>query len=70
MKALTFLAELALEATRAGALAVGAVAVSAAVGHLALVMAQTALLALPARVALALSVDVLPSLTTQHRAHT
>jgi hypothetical protein len=66
----TFLAEFSLEASDAVAFAVGAMSVAVAIRHLALVVAQTALLALPARVALALPVDIFTPLTTQNWTNT
>ena len=69
MGAVYLLAKLALVASDAVALAIGAVSVAIAIGHFALVVAQRALLALPAGIALALAVYVLAALAAQHRAH-
>lgn len=63
----TFFTEFAFVAAHALALATDAVAMAIAVGHLALVVAQRALLALPAGVADALAIDVLAVLGTEHR---
>lgn len=60
MRTVDLLAVLPFVAAHAVALAVGAVAVAVAVGHLALVVPQRALLSLPAGIALALAVYVLP----------
>ena len=68
-KSLTDIAEFAFETAAADAFAAGALAVTVAVGNLALVVFQTAFFALPARVALALAVDVIASSTAQHRTH-
>lgn len=65
MRAIHFLAELALVPSHAVALAVGAVAVAVAVGDLALVVAQGTLFALPAWVAVALAVDVFAPLAAE-----
>lgn len=59
MRTVNLLAILPLVAAYTVALAVRAVAVSVAVGHLALVVPQRALLALPAGIALALAIYVL-----------
>lgn len=64
----TILAVFALVAAHALAFAAHTVAVSVAVGHLALVVPQRAFLALPAGIALALAVDVLAALRAKHRA--
>lgn len=65
----TFRAEFPFETEGADALPVRAITVAVAVGHLALVVPQVALFALPPGVALALTVDVLAFLTAQHRAN-
>jgi len=65
----TFFAEFAFVAAHALAFSTDTVAVPTAVGHLALVVAQRALLALPARVTDALSVGVLAMLGAQYGAH-
>lgn len=59
MRTVDLLAVLALVAAHTVALAVGAVPVPVAIGHLALVVSQGALLALPAGITLALAVYVL-----------
>lgn len=64
----TFFAKFALVAAHALAFATNAMPMPIAVGHLALVVAQRALLALPARIANAFAIDVLAMLRAQHRA--
>lgn len=64
------MAEFAFEASAAEALATGALAVAIAIGYLALVVFQTALFALPARVALAAPVHVVTTATAKHRTDT
>lgn len=59
MRTVNFLAVFSLVAAYTVALAVRAVPVAVAIGHLALVVSQGALLALPAGIALALAVYVL-----------
>lgn len=59
MRTVNLLAILPLVAAYTVAFAVGAVTVAVAVGHLALVVSQRALLALPAGIALTLAVYVL-----------
>lgn len=59
MRAVDLLAVFSLVAAHTVALAVGAVPVTVAVGHLALVVSQGTLFALPAGIALALAVYVL-----------
>lgn len=59
MRAVHFLAILSFVATYAIALSIGAMAVSVTIRHFAFVVSQGTFLALPARVALALSVYVL-----------
>lgn len=64
---ITFQTVFPLETERANAFAVRTVTVAVAVRHLAFVVSQVALFALPSRIALALAVNVLASLATQHR---
>lgn len=66
----TILAEFPLVAAHTRTLATDTMSVTVAVGHLAFVVAHRALLALPARIALALAVDVVAALRAQHRADT
>lgn len=64
----TNVAEFAFESAAADALAAGALAVPVTIGDLALVVFQAALAALPARIALALAIDVVTSSATEDRA--
>lgn len=70
MNPLTFGTEFPFETERANAFSVRTVTVTVAIGHLALVVSQIAFLAFPPGIALAFAVDVLASLTAQHRANT
>lgn len=65
--AVGLLAESSLEPTRTRALAAHAMTVAVTIGHLAFVVRELALLALPARVAVTLAVGVVATLIAQHR---
>jgi hypothetical protein len=64
-KDLTDIAEFAFVAASADAFSVGTLAVSAAVGHFTFVVFETAFFALPARIALALAIDVVTASAAQ-----
>lgn len=64
---LTIFAEFALITAHALTFAAHAVTVSIAVGHLAFVVTQRALFALPAGIALTFAVDVFTALRAQNR---
>lgn len=67
---LTIGAEFPFVSAHTIAFAVNAMAVTIAVRYFAFVMTQTALFALPARIALTFTVDIFTALAAQHRAYT
>jgi hypothetical protein len=69
MRTVDFLAEFPFVTAHAHTLTVRTLTVSVAIGYLAFVVSQTAILALPAGIALALAVHVVAALVTQHRTY-